>query len=302
MSSLTPSNRSDEATAAASHEGFISALLTFIPTCGAIYIALQSSPTFRARTNWQSRTALAIMPAWFVFEVSSNHKLSHKMREMARENKHHQESVQWAEQQLQHQQQQSYQHHHSHHDGNGDNDRLQLRALYRQSVLESGVNIVPGNTLSTYHHVANYTADHPVKVLASLAVPAVAWIFYGNASKDHLSFSIKLLHTRVFGQFATISLLLSVMGFKEYMDQQGRYITELEAEARVNEMHQIRDDLQTRLIHDREQRKVMHQIMAAAHAQDVKKQHHHQEQQQHHHHHHATTTTIKADDVTESDT
>jgi hypothetical protein len=64
--SLTPQERSTEATQAAMWEGGISGLMTLIPSTGAVYLAMKN-PRFLARTNMQSRTALAIMPALFVF-------------------------------------------------------------------------------------------------------------------------------------------------------------------------------------------------------------------------------------------
>lgn len=63
---------------------------------------------------------------------------------------------------------------------------------------------------------------------------------------------MKLLHTRVFGQFATLTLLMSVMGFKEYMDNHGKFITQADAEARVDEMKRVRAVLQQRLQAERD--------------------------------------------------
>ena len=65
--SLTPQERNAEATSAAMWEGSVNGILTLIPSTGAVYAAMRNSPRFLARTNMQSRTALAIMPALFVF-------------------------------------------------------------------------------------------------------------------------------------------------------------------------------------------------------------------------------------------
>ena len=65
--SLTPQSRSAEATSVAMNEGLMNGLMTLIPSTGAVYLAMKNSPRFLARTNMQSRTALAIMPALFVF-------------------------------------------------------------------------------------------------------------------------------------------------------------------------------------------------------------------------------------------
>jgi hypothetical protein len=275
--SLTPSSRSQEATTAAANEGFFNAVLTLIPSFGLLYYGMHHSPTFVKRTNWQSRTALAIMPAWFVFELTSHHKLSHTMRNMAHENQFHEKTVEWAEQQVdaEAQKQQFEANKNSTKpsiDGSpvSDEKLIQLRSLYKQSIeMSSDVNIVPGNSLSLFHQFANFTADNPIKVLCIAALPAVGYIFYGNSGKEHLTFSIKLLHTRVFGQFATISLLLSVMGFKDYMDRHGRYITEADAAYRVEEMQQIRHALQSRLEHEKQQRAQRQLLLSQAHEADL---------------------------------
>lgn len=58
---------------------------------------------------------------------------------------------------------------------------------------------------------------------------------------------LKILHTRVLGQFTVICTLLGVMGLKEMMDRQGKFITEAEVENRVLQMEKTRSDLIDRL-------------------------------------------------------
>lgn len=154
-----------------------------------------------------------------------------------------------------------------------DNHRgldIHLSELYFQSVEQSGVNIVPGDTLSMHHRVANYVQANPIKSLFVLAAPTVGMIYRGRAGKEHLDFSVKLLHTRVFGQFATLSLLLGVMGFKEFMDSHGRFITQAEADARVEEMKILRQALLLRLNAEKEEREAQHNLLTEAHKQDVR--------------------------------
>ena len=96
----------------------------------------------------------------------------------------------------------------------------ELRKLYRQSILENGhVNVVESDHLRAHHQLANYVHDNPIKVLGGIGVPAVAMIFYGRSGKAHLNLQMKLLHTRVMGQFAVLCTLLSVMTIKEVMDR-----------------------------------------------------------------------------------
>ena len=62
-----------------------------------------------------------------------------------------------------------------------------------------------------------------------------------------VSLQLKILHTRVFGQFAVICTLLGVMGLKDMMDRQGKFVTESEVQERVKQMEQTRSELMDRL-------------------------------------------------------
>lgn len=64
---------------------------------------------------------------------------------------------------------------------------------------------------------------------------------------DLVSFQMMILHTRVLGQFSVVCTLLGVMGLKDMMDKQGRFITESQVEERVAEMEQTRSRLMDRL-------------------------------------------------------
>ncbi|GAX17442.1 hypothetical protein FisN_5Hh090 [Fistulifera solaris] len=260
MSSLTPNERRHDVAWDATYEGLVNGAITLIPSSAAVFAALQY-PAFRARTNVQSRTALIIMPALFMFGYTSEHKLSNRMKEIANENRHSADTVLWAERQLQHRATKAAELKEEF------NANAHLNELYQQSISQSGVRIVPGHELNTYHRAANYAAENPIKVLAGFAIPAVASIFYGRSGKEHLELSSKLMHTRVYGQFATITLLLSVMGFKEFMDRNGKFITEADAMARVEEMHRIRTELMERLHHEREVQDEARRELLAAHAE-----------------------------------
>lgn len=204
MSSLTPSSRNQEATDAAMHDGMIAGVLTFVPSMGALYVAMQNKK-FMTRTNVQSRTALVIMPALFACVCVAELTLTNKMHEIAKESEHNDQTVHWAEAELKKKQLANNNTELQRQLKSMDQDEQHLLAMYRKSVQESGICIIPGDRLGLHHKMANYVSANPIKVLASLAVPAVAWIFYGNSGKQHLDFSVKLLHTRVFGQFATLS-------------------------------------------------------------------------------------------------
>jgi hypothetical protein len=239
--------------------------MALIPSTGAVYLAMRN-PRFVKATNWQSRTALAIMPALFMYGYAAESKLIHRMEEVAEETQHTEASVKWAE---------------KHQQLAKENTTLaaeaehELTSLYKKSVAESGVRIVPGDRLSFHHQIANYWQENPFKILAIAGIPAVGYIFWGRAGKDHLQLQMKVMHTRVMGQFTVISLLLGLMGFKEYMDRNGKFITESEANARVAEMHAVRQNLINRLAQEKAHKHELEEELHKAHEKDVAEGHVH---------------------------
>lgn len=104
-----------------------------------------------------------------------------------------------------------------------------------------------------------------------VSVPTVLYIFKGRAGQEHLQWQMKVMHTRVFGQFAVISMLLTLMGFKEYMDRNGKYITEADVQARVAQMQESRAELLMRLQRDRIEAERIAEKRRVAHEADLKK-------------------------------
>jgi len=237
-SSLTPESRSAEATESAAYEGLFNGVLTLLPSMGIVGWALQKYPSFASRTNWQSRTAITIMPAMFVAALSSELKLSHKMKEIAQEQQHAVDTVHWGEEQWKLQK----------HDTQLT-ERQHVTALYQQSVRGANVCVVP--ELQWYHKAANFASQNPLKVLAAAAVPSYVFIFRGRAEQG---LAIKIMHTRVLGQAAAIGMLLGVMGFKDWMDANGRFISEAQANDRVQEMQVVREELLQRMEEDQQRK------------------------------------------------
>ena len=88
-------------------------------------------------------------------------------------------------------------------------------------------------------------------MLAGIGIPTVLYIFKGRNEKAHLQLQSKLMQTRVYGQGVVIALLLGLMGVKGYLDSMGQYITETEANTRVEDMRQMRLQLKQRLARDK---------------------------------------------------
>uniref|UniRef100_A0A7S2EXZ1 HIG1 domain-containing protein n=1 Tax=Trieres chinensis TaxID=1514140 RepID=A0A7S2EXZ1_TRICV len=288
MPSLTPIHKSEETADAAFREGVASGILALIPSGASVYYAMHRYPNFVRATNWQSRTALVVMPALFVFALSSETKLNHRMKEMAEEMEHGKATAEWAEMHRDRQRKMTGGTAMGASDAN--KGRLsssvpvgkptavgsmeaekQLTELYRQSVMNSDLRIVPGDSLGPHHRMSNFFMDNPFKILAAVGVPTVLYIFKGRNEKAHLQLQSKIMHTRIFGQFAVVGMLLSLMGFKEYMNANGRFVSEAEAEGRVQEMVNMRTQLLEQLNADRQRMVEREKVLQRAHAKDLER-------------------------------
>lgn len=206
MPSLTPKERQAEVTESAMSEGMVNGGMVLAAALGGFTVAMRN-PNFRKFTNWQSRTAIVIMPALFTFALTSELKMDHRMREVAEETEHAMKSVQWADQEIRRQKRTE------------GKEAEELRAMYRQAVLGSGVTVVETPELQTHHKIANFVQTNPFKCIGAIALPSIAYIFMTQKKQEHLSLQLKLLHTRVLGQGAVLLSLLGIMGLKEMMDR-----------------------------------------------------------------------------------
>lgn len=264
-------------------EGFASGGLTAIASCLAVYAGINFSPKFAKATNWQSRTALAIMPPLFAFAFSAEQKLVHSMKEMANTAEHSKRMAEWSEERVLNEHRRQLQRMTTQkilaEPGMRDEGSLTIsdeaheeRVLekFRESVVSSGVRVVPGDSLGAHHKIANFFQENPFKVLVAVGVPTVFYIFRGRDGEKHLQTQMKIMHTRVFGQFAVISMLLTLMGFKEYMDRSGKFVTEVDVQSRVAQMQQSRAELLMRLQRDRMEAEKVAEKRRRAHDADLK--------------------------------
>lgn len=254
--SITPLNKAEEVSKKAFKDGMIAGSLTMIPTGGILYYLQHNSDKFRKYTNFQAKTALFIMPCLFMFGFVSESGLINQMHGMADADEHARDMADWSvrkqrlEEQIRKRQAEE-----------GDDEtkkayaplndverEKKLQVLYRKSVLDSGVRVVPGDKLSLTHTIANFWQDHPFQILIGLGIPAVGAIFMRRSAGNNLMLSQQILQTRVMGQFTVLAFLMTLMGFKEYMDRSGKFITEAEAERRVAEMMEAQRELQFRLV------------------------------------------------------
>lgn len=86
--------------------------------------------------------------------------------------------------------------------------------------------------ISPHHRFMNYIYDHPFQMISALGVPLAAGILSQQMHNTHLTLSQKIMHSRVFAQGGVLSILLTTMAFREYMDRRGRF-----PEEEVDEHH-----------------------------------------------------------------
>ena len=90
-------------------------------------------------------------------------------------------------------------------------------------------------------YLFSFTLDHPFQVIVGLGIPLAGKILYDQLQVPHLTVSQRIMHSRVvsfrlkyqilstrlflqMAQAGVLSILLSTMAFKEYMDKHGRYV------------------------------------------------------------------------------
>lgn len=221
------------------------------------------------------------MPPLFAFAAGAENKLVHSMKEKASERDHSKAMAAWSQQtelakhreQLQRMSTQKILSQPGM-EGSAvvkdDAHEKKIAEKFRESVVDSGVRVVSGESLGVHHQAANFFQENPFKLLAAIGVPTVYYIFKGKEGQKHLPTQLKIMHTRVFGQFAVLSMLLTLMGFKEYMDRSGKFITEDDVQARIGQMQQSRQELIMRLQRDKMDAKHVAEKRRQAHAADLK--------------------------------
>jgi len=258
--SLTPQSRANEVANSSANEGYLAGLLTLIPSSGTVWFLLKKYPNFAAKTNNSSRTALVIMPPFFAFALTSELKLNQKMEEMATEAHHAKDLHQWQQKERKPQMFRYAGGSDDHRESDVRDQEIQMMNMYRKSIENSGVRIVPGKSLSPHHIASNFVQENPFKLLAFIGVPSVAYIFWSKSQQAHLKVQSQIMQTRVVGQFTVIGLLLSFMGFKTFMDVYGKFITEADMDLRVEDMQIARQHFLETLEKGKEREKYIKEL------------------------------------------
>lgn len=81
----------------------------------------------------------------------------------------------------------------------------------------------PKSKMPLHHQLMNSLYEHPFRIIAALGIPFGGYILNEQMKLKHLQFSQRLLHSRVIIQFGVLSILITTMGFKTYMDTHGKF-------------------------------------------------------------------------------
>ncbi|CAN0414045.1 unnamed protein product [Pylaiella littoralis] len=96
-------------------------------------------------------------------------------------------------------------------------------------------HLLPRQELSVAQKAANFCYANPFKMVVGMGLPAVGGILYSMRNEGHLKLSQKLIHTRVYGQFTVVSIVVATMGFQEMMKRNGGFFVVSEPEEELEE-------------------------------------------------------------------
>ena len=77
--------------------------------------------------------------------------------------------------------------------------------------------------LPVHHRIMNTLYDHPFLFIACTGGPFAAFVLRQQMQLQHLTISQRVMHSRVIAQAGIISLAMTTMSFREYMDRRGRF-------------------------------------------------------------------------------
>jgi hypothetical protein len=105
---------------------------------------------------------------------------------------------------------------------------LTLISMQRQG--ENWEDLKPKNLLENrvtnmphHHRVANLLYDHPFVMISSFGVPFAAYVLNSQLKLKHLTLSQRVMHSRVIAQAGILTVAMTTMAFREYMDKRGRF-------------------------------------------------------------------------------
>tara|TARA_A100001035_G_C27661779_1_gene444094 strand:+ start:240 stop:824 length:585 start_codon:yes stop_codon:yes gene_type:complete len=90
--------------------------------------------------------------------------------------------------------------------------------LKKENLLENRVSNMP-----IHHRAANYLYDHPFVMISSFGFPFASYVLNSQLKLKHLTISQRVMHSRVIAQAGILTMAMTTMAFREYMDKRGRF-------------------------------------------------------------------------------
>ena len=90
--------------------------------------------------------------------------------------------------------------------------------LKKEHLLENRVSSMP-----IHHRAANYMYDHPFVMISSFGCPFAGYVLNSQLKLKHLTISQRVMHSRVIAQAGILTMAMTTMAFREYMDKRGRF-------------------------------------------------------------------------------
>mmetsp|Transcript_21768 Transcript_21768/g.21069 ORF Transcript_21768/g.21069 Transcript_21768/m.21069 type:complete len:211 (+) Transcript_21768:156-788(+) len=89
-------------------------------------------------------------------------------------------------------------------------------------------------SMPIHHKLLNGLYDNPFTVITVMGAPIAYGVWLEQSKLHHLSFSQRVMQTRVFAQAGILVLALSTMAFRDYMNKNGRFPEPYEFEREAN--------------------------------------------------------------------
>ena len=78
-------------------------------------------------------------------------------------------------------------------------------------------------SMPLHHKTLNWLYDHPFAVVGMTGVPLAGYILNQQLQIKHLKLQQRIMHSRIFAQGSILLILVSVMGFRHWMEKHGRF-------------------------------------------------------------------------------
>lgn len=90
--------------------------------------------------------------------------------------------------------------------------------LQSRNLLENKVSSMP-----IHHRLANSMYDHPFVMISCFGFPFAAYVLNTQLKLKHITLSQRVMHSRVIAQAGILTMAMSTMAFREYMEKRGRF-------------------------------------------------------------------------------